>query len=113
MDKDHGSEFFRLRPERVELRRAQVDSVYASSDQAAPHAHLFHGLLQLLSGQIRVLKSHCRHADESVQMRRTKLRHPLVLEIHEFSSDVAVGRIPKWIDAHCLDINSPRIHSPE
>src|SRR5262245_9791391 len=110
MDEDEHAEGFGLCPERMKLGVRKLVAGYASADRRAAQPKLFHAVLELLHGEIRVLQRHRGKSDEAVGMRSAPLGEFLVIDLDDLGRKVPLRLVPERVDAQRLDVYSGFIH---
>src|SRR5215472_17432116 len=111
MDENQRAELFGLGPEWMKFRVRQLLAVDAAANQCAPQSELLDRIFELLGGEIRVLQSHRREADEPVGLRRTNLGEFLVLQLDHLTGEVGLGFVPKdRVDAERFNVDALLVH---
>jgi hypothetical protein len=107
---NEATELLGLGPERMELWIGQILSVDVCPDRAAAQAELPHAFLELLRGEVGMLKGDGREPDEAVRLRRAQLRELLVLELDHGLGQVAFGLVPSGVDAERRHVDALLVH---
>src|SRR5262245_26377899 len=106
MDEYQDAKLLNFVPERIVLRRGRNLTPRVPGDPHSAQPQLFHGLIQLLCGHIRVLQRDRSQTDESVGMSIAPGGKPLVLNLDNLPREIAVRLIPPAaLMAENLDIN--------
>ena len=113
MNEDQNAELLHLRPERMELRIAQLQAVDAAAQADAAQSVLLGAFLRLLDREVRMLQRHGRERDEPIRLCRADLCELLVLDLDQLLHDVSVGLVPVRIDAERLDVDALLVHRAE
>ncbi len=93
MNEDDSAKLSSRRPERRELRGAQLALVDSRGNLHAFQALVLHGLTQLHGGEFRMLKRDRSQADESVGMLCAELRDVFVLNAHDAPCEILIGPV--------------------
>ena len=110
MDEDENPELLGLGPERMKLRVGELVVGDARADGGAAEPELLHAVDELLHRQVRELEGHRREGDEAVRVPRAELGEPLVLDLDHPGDDVALGAVPRGVDAERLHVDTLRVH---
>src|SRR6185437_12902816 len=103
MDEDQAPQLLGLGPDRMELRVSELQPLDAAADRHAPQPELLDAVLHLLDRKVGVLQRQRRKGNEAIRLGGDELRELLVLQLDQCSRDIAVRRVPEWIDAERLD----------
>lgn len=88
----------------------EVLAGHAAANADTAEAKRLDRLLDLVGGEVGILQCGGRKGDEPIWLRGTELDEGLVLDPNQFSDGIALGPVPVWIDAECLDIDARLIH---
>src|SRR5215831_4756313 len=111
MDENQRAELFGLGPGWMKFRVRQLLAVDAAANQCAAQSELLDRIFELLGGEIRMLQSHGREADELVGLRRASLGEFLVLQLDHLTGEVGLGFVPKdRVDAERFNVDALLVH---
>src|SRR3989475_275861 len=110
MDEDQHAELLGLGQERVELRAGELVAGDARADGGAAEPELLDAFHELLHRQVRELERDRGEGDEAVRVGRAELGEPLVLDLDHLSGDVALGPVPRGVDADRLHVDALGVH---
>ena len=91
----------------------EVFAQHAAADGGAAQALLLHGILELLHGEIGILKGERSEGGEAVRLCGAQLRQLLILHLDDLGGGVAVLAVPERIDGEHLHVDRHRIHGRE
>jgi formylglycine-generating enzyme required for sulfatase activity len=110
MHEDQDAELLGLGPDRVEFRVGQFLPGHTAADREAAQPQCPDPVLELLDREVGMLQGYRRKGDKAVGCRRAELGELLVLDPDQLGRRVALGAIPKGVDAERLDVDPLDVH---
>src|SRR5262244_847598 len=110
MDEDQYAELLGLGSEPVKLRVGELVAGDARAHGGAAQAELLHAFLELLHREVRELERDRGERDEALRVLRAEAGERLVLDLDHLLDDIALGPIPRRVNAERLHVDALRVH---